>query len=94
MSLYLSCLAVIDTLTLLLVLLPDWLNHIGLDIRHIMILNDAACKVAMFQGHFLRHLGSWIIVHLTFERLASVIFLFHCKTCSIAHAIDLQLCTE
>ena len=71
-SVYLTMLAVIDTLTLYEQAIVSWLNY-TFDIilrEHGQVL----CKLNYFLGFLLTHFSSWIVMSLTLERTLCVFF--------------------
>ena len=81
MSFFLICLSITDTMSLYMILLPQLLAFYDGFYDANYIPNDSyfLCKLKAFLGYFLPHLDSWIIVNLTLERLAAVMFPFRCR---------------
>ena len=70
-SLYLTLLAFVDCLFLLVSALPDWIAHLRyqLDIK---ILSDFLCRFVYWFGHFSTHLSAGLVVGVTVERFIAV----------------------
>ncbi|CAH1797430.1 unnamed protein product [Owenia fusiformis] len=69
-SVYLSVLAVVDTMVLYTGLLRYWIIYISdVDIRDITL---GGCKVHIFIVYYTVHLSAWILVVVTSERLIAV----------------------
>ena len=69
---YLVALAITDTLVLYTGLLRQWIRYtFGLDVRTI---NAPSCKVHPLLVYFSMHLSSWILVCITLERFAMVMW--------------------
>ena len=75
MSLYLITLAVADTFVLYCDAGQIVLRHLKLYVAS----SNAECKITRFLAIFPKQLSSWIIVNLTLERTAAVLFPLHCK---------------
>ena len=74
---YLILLAIVDTCVLYVGLLPHLINSITTEkIEH---MSEAACKMRRFMTYFTSHLDSWIMVCLTIERAAAVLFPYKYK---------------
>ena len=70
-SLYLTFLAFIDGLFLLVSALPDWISEINnnLDLKS---LSDFSCRFVYWFGHLTTHLSAGLVVALTVERFIAV----------------------
>ncbi|CAF2733540.1 unnamed protein product [Rotaria sp. Silwood2] len=70
-SLYLTLLALVDCLFLLISALPEWISQINnkLDIR---MLSDFSCRLVYFFGNFTTHLSAGLVVGVTVERFIAV----------------------
>ncbi|CAH1797431.1 unnamed protein product [Owenia fusiformis] len=69
-SVYLSVLAVVDTMALYTGLLRYWIIYISdVDIRDITL---GGCKVHIFIVYYTVHLSAWILVVVTSERLITI----------------------
>ena len=77
MTFYLITLAIVDTIILNIWLLPKFLERFP--ITAIYDLSDYTCKFFHFTSMVFLHLSSWIIVHLTAERTAAVVFPWQVK---------------
>ncbi|CAF1124611.1 unnamed protein product [Rotaria sordida] len=70
-SLYLTLLALVDCLFLLISALPNWISQINnkFDIR---FLSDFSCRLVYFFGNFTTHLSAGLVVGVTVERFIAV----------------------
>mgnify|MGYP001028632582 FL=1 len=70
-SLYLTFLALVDCLFLIVSALPDWIAQIDsdLDFKH---YSDVTCRLVYWFGHFITHLSAGLVVGVTVERFFAV----------------------
>ena len=70
-SLYLTLLAFVDGLFLVVSALPDWIAHLRhqLDIK---MVSDFSCRFVYWFGHFTTHLSAGLVVGVTVERFIAV----------------------
>ncbi|ELU06047.1 hypothetical protein CAPTEDRAFT_188574 [Capitella teleta] len=79
----LSALAIVDTLTLIVAALRQWILVLRpeLDVR---TFSDAGCRIHVFLTYYLPHLSAWTLILLTAERLILVVHPLRAR----------QLCTK
>ncbi|KAH3698434.1 psychosine receptor-like [Dreissena polymorpha] len=71
-AVFLFALALSDTLVLFSALLPDWVLYTwDIDIK---MLSNPGCKAIVYLSYCSIHLSSWLIVVVTLERTACVLF--------------------
>ncbi|KAH3868777.1 somatostatin receptor type 4-like [Dreissena polymorpha] len=71
-AMFLFALALSDTLILFSALLPHWVFYTwGVDIR---LLSNPGCKAIVYLAYCSTQLSSWLIVAVTLERTACVLF--------------------
>ncbi|CAH1776285.1 unnamed protein product [Owenia fusiformis] len=78
-ALYLACLAITDTLSIVSNFLREWLGKLS-DMIHqdqtfdVYNQSDAACKIINFVSYSSRMISSWMLVAMTTERALVVMF--------------------